>query len=195
MVVLAIEVWRTRTPFLVRHPWILDWLESIKTRTGSDTTGRADTANQRGGSEWEPTKNLLEGDGDSNKTNTASNTRLRLTTQVGQVYTATEVLLDLVTNKQPSEPKHTNMHSVLESLSDFSRPWNKSTPKTPPARKENPTPNLTNQLQTNQEQTSNTKTQRHTSQAVHPRQIPRVTRTGQTGQEHRSDWCSLGSSG
>jgi hypothetical protein len=30
-VVFAIEVWRTRTPFLVRHPWILDWLESIKT--------------------------------------------------------------------------------------------------------------------------------------------------------------------
>jgi hypothetical protein len=27
LVVLAIEVWRTRTPFLVRHPWILDWLE------------------------------------------------------------------------------------------------------------------------------------------------------------------------
>jgi hypothetical protein len=25
-------VWRTRTPFLVRHPSILDWLESIKTR-------------------------------------------------------------------------------------------------------------------------------------------------------------------
>jgi hypothetical protein len=25
-------VWRTRSPFLVRHPWILDWLESIKTR-------------------------------------------------------------------------------------------------------------------------------------------------------------------
>jgi hypothetical protein len=24
-------VWRTLTPFLVRHPWILDWLESIKT--------------------------------------------------------------------------------------------------------------------------------------------------------------------
>jgi hypothetical protein len=32
LVVLAIEVWRTRTPFLIRHPWILDWLESIKTR-------------------------------------------------------------------------------------------------------------------------------------------------------------------
>jgi hypothetical protein len=27
-----------RTPFLVRYPWILDWLESIKTRTGSATT-------------------------------------------------------------------------------------------------------------------------------------------------------------
>jgi hypothetical protein len=32
LVVFAIELWRTRTPFLVRHPWILDWLESIKTR-------------------------------------------------------------------------------------------------------------------------------------------------------------------
>jgi hypothetical protein len=31
-------VWRTPTLFLVRHPWILDWLESTKTRTGSDTT-------------------------------------------------------------------------------------------------------------------------------------------------------------
>jgi hypothetical protein len=27
LVVFTIEVWRTRTPFLVRHPWILDWLE------------------------------------------------------------------------------------------------------------------------------------------------------------------------
>jgi hypothetical protein len=26
------EVRRTQTPFLVCHPWILDWLESIKTR-------------------------------------------------------------------------------------------------------------------------------------------------------------------
>jgi hypothetical protein len=33
LVVLSIEVWRTRTPFLIGHPWILDWLESIKTRT------------------------------------------------------------------------------------------------------------------------------------------------------------------
>jgi hypothetical protein len=171
--------------------------------------------------------------------NTATNTRLRLSTQVGQAHAATEVPLDLGTNKQPFEPKHTNTHSgnlhgllpvlhrsdrwpapvrpvtpvrpvdsagqaggyssrttnVPESLSDFSRPWNKNTPKTQTARKANPTQNLPNQLQTNQELTSSTKTQRHTSQVVHPRKIPQMTRTGQTGQEHRSDRCSLGSSG
>jgi hypothetical protein len=125
-------------------------------------------------------------------------THLRLTTQVGQAHAATEVLLDLRTNKQPSEPKHTNTHSgnwhgllpvlhrldrwplpvrpvtpvrpvdradqacgcsnritsVPESLSDFSRPWNKNTPKTQPTWKENPTQNLTKQLQTDQELTS-----------------------------------------
>jgi hypothetical protein len=43
--------------------------------------------------------------------NMTSNTRLRLTTQVGQAHAATEVLLDLGTNKQPLEPKHTNTHS------------------------------------------------------------------------------------
>jgi hypothetical protein len=32
LVVFAIEMWRTRIPFLVCHPWILDWSESIKTR-------------------------------------------------------------------------------------------------------------------------------------------------------------------
>jgi hypothetical protein len=171
---------------------------------------------REGGSEWEPIKILLEGDGDSNKTNTTSNTRLRLTTQVGQAHVATGVPLDLGTNKQPSEPKHSNMHcrnlhdllpvldrsdrwppsvrpvtpvrpvdrvgqaggysnhtiNVLESLSDFSRPWNKNTPKTQPTWKENPTQNLAKQLQIDQELTSSTKTQRHMSQAVHPRQIP-----------------------
>jgi hypothetical protein len=125
------------------------------------------------GSEWEPIKILLEGDEDSNKTNTASNTQLRLTTQVGKADVATGVPLDRGTNTQPSEPKHTNTHSgnlhgllpvphqsdrwpapvrpvtpvrlvdsasqvggyssrttsVPESLCDFSRPWNKTTPK------------------------------------------------------------------
>jgi hypothetical protein len=62
-------------------------------------------ANQRGGSEWEPIKTLLEGDGNSNKMNAASNTRLRLTTQVGQAHVATVVPLDLGTNTQPSDPR------------------------------------------------------------------------------------------
>jgi hypothetical protein len=62
-------------------------------------------ANQRGGSEWEPIKILLEGDGNSNKVNTASNTRLRLPTQIGQAHVATGVPLDLGTNTQPSDPR------------------------------------------------------------------------------------------
>jgi hypothetical protein len=197
------------------------------------TRWRTDTANQRGGSECEPKKILLEGDGDSNKTNTASNTRLRITTQVGQVRAATGVLLNLGTNKQPSEPKLINMHSgnlhgllpvlhrsdrwhalvrpvdragqaggynsrarsVPESLSDFSRPWNKNTPKTQPARKKSPTQCLAKQLQTDQELTNNTTTQRHTSQAVHPWQIPQVAYTSQTSRTHRLDRSSLGSLG
>jgi hypothetical protein len=53
---------------------------------------------REGGSEWEPIKILLDGDKNSNKTNTASNTRLRLTTQVGQAHIATGVPLDLGTN-------------------------------------------------------------------------------------------------
>jgi hypothetical protein len=33
MVVLTIKVWRTRTPFLVCHLWILDWLASRRSVT------------------------------------------------------------------------------------------------------------------------------------------------------------------
>jgi hypothetical protein len=57
------------------------------------------------GSEWEPIKILLEGDGNFYKMNTTSNTRLRLTTQVGQAHVATGVPLDLGTNTQPSDPR------------------------------------------------------------------------------------------
>jgi hypothetical protein len=60
---------------------------------------------REGRSEWEPIKILLEGDGNSNKMNTASNTRLRLTTQVGQAHVATGVPLDLGTNTQHSDPR------------------------------------------------------------------------------------------
>jgi hypothetical protein len=51
-------------------------------------------------------KILLKGDEYSNKTNTASNTCLRLTTQVGQVHAATEVLLNLGTNSKPHRPEN-----------------------------------------------------------------------------------------
>jgi hypothetical protein len=164
-----------------KHPWHLLTTSLASPRT-VDECGLTDIGN----SKEESIKILLEGDGDSNNTNTASNTRLRLTTQVGQAHVATGVPLDLRTNTQPSEPKHTNTHSrnlhsllpVLhqsdrwpapvrlvtpvrpvdsagqaggysnrttrgpESLSDFYRPWNKTTPKTQPARDENPTQNL-----------------------------------------------------
>jgi photosystem II stability/assembly factor-like uncharacterized protein len=53
---------------------------------------------REGGSEWEPIKILLDGDRNSNKMNVATNTRLRLTTQVGQAHVATRVPLDLGTN-------------------------------------------------------------------------------------------------
>jgi hypothetical protein len=45
-------------------------------------------------------KILLNGDRDSKKMNMASNTRLRLTTQVGQDHAATRVLLVLGTNNK-----------------------------------------------------------------------------------------------
>jgi hypothetical protein len=64
------------------------------------------------GSEWEPIKILLEGDRGSNKMNTTSNTRLRLTTQVGQDYVATGVLLALGTNNQLHRPVNAAEHQL-----------------------------------------------------------------------------------
>jgi hypothetical protein len=48
--------------------------------------------------------------------NTTSNTRLRLTTQVGQAHTATEVLLDLRTNSQPHRLENAAEHNIRASL-------------------------------------------------------------------------------
>jgi hypothetical protein len=88
---------------LVRHgyPWVptdqAHGRPRLKDRYGEP---------ERGGSEWEPIKILLEGDENSNKTNAASNTRLQLSTKVGQAHVATEVPLDLGTNTQPSDPRN-----------------------------------------------------------------------------------------
>jgi hypothetical protein len=57
--------------------------------------------------------------------------------------------------------------NVPESLSDFSRPWNKNTSKTQPTGK-NPSQNLAKQLQTNQELTSNSTNQKHTGPEANP---------------------------
>jgi hypothetical protein len=48
--------------------------------------------------------------------NTASNTRLRLTTQVGQDHAATWVLLALGTNNQPHGPENAAEHKPRASL-------------------------------------------------------------------------------
>jgi hypothetical protein len=48
--------------------------------------------------------------------NTASNTCLRLTTQVGQAHATTGVLLDLGTNSQPHRPKNAAEHKPRASL-------------------------------------------------------------------------------
>jgi hypothetical protein len=70
--------------------------------------------------------------------------------------------------------------NVPKSLSDFSRPWNKDTPKTQPARKKNPTQNLAKQLQTGQELTNNRTSQKHTDQATHLKQICHMDLPGPT---------------
>jgi hypothetical protein len=48
--------------------------------------------------------------------NTASDTRLRLTTQVGQAHPATAVLRNLVTNSQPHRPENAAEHKTRASL-------------------------------------------------------------------------------
>jgi hypothetical protein len=75
---------------------------------------------REGGSEWEPIKILLEGDGNSYKMNTASNTCLRLTTQVGQAHVATGVPLDLGTNTHTLRTRERSGTPNLES-SDLHR--------------------------------------------------------------------------
>jgi hypothetical protein len=48
--------------------------------------------------------------------NTASNTRLQLTTQVGQDHAATGVLLALGTNHQPHRPENAAKHKTRALL-------------------------------------------------------------------------------
>jgi hypothetical protein len=71
--------------------------------------------------------------------------------------------------------------NVPESLNDFSRPWNKNTPKTQPARKKNHSQNQAKHLQnqTRIDQHQNDPKTHESSKS--PRQIPQRAHTGQTG--------------
>jgi hypothetical protein len=131
--------------------------------------------------------------------NTASNTRLRLTTQVGQAHAAAGVLLDLGTNSQPHRPENAAEHKTRASLTytgqagehhrsdrsllvkpvDFHRTAlhrsDRSQPESPK------TPNRPTELQTD----PNSKQQQHgmteNSPKRSPKQNPTGVGTGQTG--------------
>jgi hypothetical protein len=144
---------------------------------------------------------------------TASNTRLRLTTQVGQAHVTTGVPLDLGTNTQPSDlrtqrntkprvyrptPVRPVPDGETEQLSiSGSTPVRpaRHTGQTDHSLKAPKAPNRPTDHQTD----PNSKQQQHKTTVNTPRRSPEQNPTegctGQTGQEHRSDRCSLGSSG
>jgi hypothetical protein len=178
------------------------------------------TGDQRGGSEWEPIKILLERDAYSKKMNAATKHVSGSTTQVGQDHIATRVLMVLGTNTQPFEPSTPNTQRKFARLVACATPvrplacagqtgghkpfqvalvtslgpGTKPPQKTQHAREENPTPNLAKLLEISQELICSNTRQQGTHQDIHPRQIPQRACTGQTGQEHRSDQSRLGSS-
>jgi hypothetical protein len=77
--------------------------------------------------------------------------------------------------------------NIPESLSDFSRSWNKTTSKPQTEGKEKPSQSLAKHLETCQELTKSTTAQRHTYPTIHPSQNLTKGSTGQTGGRHRSD--------
>jgi hypothetical protein len=104
MIMFQFHLFHHDLSFIIGHGYLMqcclneDWF--LKDRYGEPERG----------SEWEPIKILLEGDENSNKTNTDSNTRLWLTTQIGQAHVATGVLLNLGTNFQPHIPENAVEH-------------------------------------------------------------------------------------
>jgi hypothetical protein len=153
--------------------------------------------------------------------NTASNTRLRLTTKVGQAYVATGVPLDLGTNTPPSDSRNAaekpNLEPTDPHRSDLRAPPVRPVPageteqlplsgSTPvrPVRHTGQTDGSLKALKapnrpTDHQTDLNLKQQQHGTTTNTPRRSPEQKPTegctGQTGQEHQSDRCSLGSSG
>jgi hypothetical protein len=151
--------------------------------------------------------------------NTASNTRLQLTTQVGQTHVATRVLLDLGSSSQPHKPENTTEHKTRASLiytgqageyhwsdrsllvksgdfhkTDLHQSGRCNTPVRPVQPKSPKTPNRPTEPQTD----PNSKQQQHgattNSPKCSPEENPTGVYTGQTGERHQSDRCGLGSS-
>jgi hypothetical protein len=146
--------------------------------------------------------------------NMAFNTRLRLTTQVGEAHVATRVPLDLETNTHTLPTRERSGTPNLEST-DQHRSDRWATPVRPvsagetgqlslsgstqvrpvTAWKPPKAPNRPTDLQTD----PNSEQPQHWTTANTPRRSPEQEPTegctGQTGQKHRSDRCSLGSSG
>jgi hypothetical protein len=145
--------------------------------------------------------------------NAASNTLLQLTTQVGQAHVATGVPLDLGTNTQPSDPRTqwntkprvyrpTPVRPVSTTGQTGPCWWTWATftkwlhtGQTGHSLKASKAPKRPTDHQTD----PNSKQQQHRTIANTPRRSPEQKPTegctGQTGQKHRSDRCSLGSSG
>jgi hypothetical protein len=150
--------------------------------------------------------------------NTTSNTRLRLTTQVGQAHAATGVVLDLGTNSQPHRPENAAEHKIRASLtytgqagelhrSDWSllvKPGDfteqhytdqaDATHRSDRSQPESPkTPNRRTELQGD----PNSKQQQHgttkNSLKRSPEQNPTGIDTVQTGERHQSDRCAWAS--
>jgi hypothetical protein len=86
------------------------WISYTMSDFGEEYTEGPIRQTREGGSEWEPIKILLEGDENSNKMNTASNTRLRHTTKVGQAHVATGVPLDPRNAAEKPNLEPTDLH-------------------------------------------------------------------------------------
>jgi hypothetical protein len=151
--------------------------------------------------------------------NTASNTRLRLTTQICQDHAATGVLLVLGTNNQLHGPENAAEHKPRASVtytdqagehhrSDRSCWWNleisieqllhrsgRCSSLVRPVQARKPQIYQTGQPSSKLTQTrnSNNMRQQRTHPNVHPSKNPIGVYTGQTGERHWSDRCGLDS--
>jgi hypothetical protein len=115
---VQILVWRLLMTSLATYPKLssiafldfeLQQKESTKTRTGSDTTWRTETANQRGGEWMGADKNSIQEFGLWTRFHSRTSASFSC-----QVHVATEVLLNLGArpNQQPQHTRSANTHDT-----------------------------------------------------------------------------------